>query len=432
MKTVNAQTITETIAHLCIDANRNLPKDVAAALYQAEETEPFAPAKDLLSLLTKNEQIARTTQMPICQDTGMAVVFADVGQDVHIAGDFAEAVNEGVRRGYVEGLLRKSVVGDPLRRVNTGDNTPAVLHTRLVPGDTLTLTVAPKGFGSENMSQLRMLTPASGIDGVKRFVLDTVRAAGANPCPPMVLGIGIGGDFEQVAENAKRALMLPLGTPNPDPFYAQLEEELLEAVNQTGIGVQGLGGRTTCLGLHIIAAPTHIAGLPVAVNVSCHVTRPATAVLGERGECYAKTAHPLDGRRREVPPRGGSRPALRCGLHRARRGAPAHDGFDSRRQAASGGLGGSSHLLRRSDAHAARTSCWFHWTYHLDAHGFLHPDAFAARSARHDWQGQPLPGSHGGDAGIPGGLLRRGRRCGSADGGVRHVAGGHLLGRPWP
>ena len=241
MKTVNAQTITETIAHLCIDANRNLPKDVAAALHQAEETEPFAPAKDLLSLLTKNEQIARTTQMPICQDTGMAVVFADVGQDVHIAGDFAEAVNEGVRRGYVEGLLRKSVVGDPLRRVNTGDNTPAVLHTRLVP--------------------------------------DTVRAAGANPCPPMVLGIGIGGDFEQVAENAKRALMLPLGTPNPDPFYAQLEEELLEAINQTGIGVQGLGGRTTCLGLHIIAAPTHIAGLPVAVNVSCHVTRHATAVL---------------------------------------------------------------------------------------------------------------------------------------------------------
>ena len=257
MKTVNAQTITETIAHLCIDANRNLPKDVAAALHQAEETEPFAPAKDLLSLLTKNEQIARTTQMPICQDTGMAVVFADVGQDVHIAGAFAEAVNEGVRRGYVEGLLRKSVVGDPLRRVNTGDNTPAVLHTRLVPGDTLTLTVAPKGFGSENMSQLRMLTPASGIDGVKRF----------------------GGDFEQVAENAKRALMLPLGTPNPDPFYAQLEEELLEAINQTGIGVQGLGGRTTCLGLHIIAAPTHIAGLPVAVNVSCHVTRHATAVL---------------------------------------------------------------------------------------------------------------------------------------------------------
>ena len=237
MKTVNAQTITETIAHLCIDANRNLPQDVVAVLHRAEEEEPFAPAKDLLSLLTKNEQIARTTQMPICQDTGMAIVFADVGQDVHIEGNFADAVNEGVRRGYVDGLLRKSVVGDPLRRVNTGDNTPAVLHPRLVQGDTLTLNVAPKGLRSENISQRKMLTPASGVDGVKRFVLDTVRAAGANPCPPMVLGIGIGGDFEQVAENAKRALMLPLGQPNPDPFYAQLEAELLAAINETGIGV---------------------------------------------------------------------------------------------------------------------------------------------------------------------------------------------------
>ena len=279
MKTVNAQTITETIAHLCIDANRNLPKDVAAALHQAEEEEPFAPAKDLLSLLTKNEQIARTTQMPICQDTGMAVVFADVGQDVHIEGNFAEAVNEGVRRGYVEGLLRKSVVGDPLRRVNTGDNTPAVLHTRLVPGDTLTLTVAPKGFGSENMSQLRMLTPASGIDGVKRFVLDTVRAAGANPCPPMVLGIGIGGSFDHCAALAKKALLRPLDVPNPDPYYAQLEQELLTAINGLGIGPQGFGGRTTCLGLAIEQMPTHVAGLPVAVNVSCHVTRRASAEL---------------------------------------------------------------------------------------------------------------------------------------------------------
>lgn len=279
MKTLSAQTITETIARLCIDANRNLPPDVAQALHQAEADEPFAPAKDLLTLLTKNEQIARKTQMPICQDTGMAVVFADVGQDVHIEGNFAEAVNEGVRRGYTEGLLRKSVVGDPLRRVNTKDNTPAVLHVRLVPGEQLTLTVAPKGFGSENMSRLQMLTPASGIDGVKQFVLDTVRAAGANPCPPMVLGIGIGGDFEQVAENAKRALMLPLGQQNDDPFYAALEAELLSAINATGIGPQGLGGQTTCLGLHVIAAPTHIAGLPVAVNVSCHVTRHATAVL---------------------------------------------------------------------------------------------------------------------------------------------------------
>ncbi len=279
MRTINAQTITETIARLCVEANRNLPEDVARALHAALDEEPFAPAKDLLSLLTKNEQIARSTQMPICQDTGMAVVFADVGQDVHIEGDFTAAVNEGVRRGYTDGLLRKSVVGDPLRRVNTKDNTPAVQHVRLVPGDTLTLTVAPKGFGSENMSRLQMLTPASGVDGVRQFVLDTVRAAGANPCPPMILGIGIGGDFEQVAENAKRALMLPIGRKNDNPYYAALEDELLARINETGIGPQGLGGKTTCLGLHIIAAPTHIAGLPVAVNVSCHVTRHASAVL---------------------------------------------------------------------------------------------------------------------------------------------------------
>lgn len=209
----------------------------------------------------------------------MAVVFADVGQDVHISGDFEAAVYEGVRRGYTEGLLRKSVVADPLRRVNTRDNTPAILHTRLVPGDRLTLTVAPKGFGSENMSRLKMLTPAAGVQGVKDFVLETVKLAGANPCPPMVLGVGVGGDFEQVAELAKRALLVPLDENNPDPFYAGLEQELLSAVNETGIGPQGLGGRTTCLGLHILARPTHIAGLPVAVNVSCHVTRHAAATL---------------------------------------------------------------------------------------------------------------------------------------------------------
>ena len=188
-------------------------------------------------------------------------------------------MNEGVHRGYVEGLLRKSVVGDPLRRVNTGDNTPAILHTRLVPGDQLKLTVAPKGFGSENMSRLAMLTPSAGVEGVKRFVVETVKLAGANPCPPMVLGVGIGGDFERVAEMAKEALMLPLDTANPDPYYAALEQELLALVNETGIGPQGLGGLTTCLGLHIVAGPTHIAGLPVAVNVSCHVTRHQSAVL---------------------------------------------------------------------------------------------------------------------------------------------------------
>ncbi len=279
IREIDAALITETVARLCIEANRSLPEDVCDALHAAARDEPFASARDLLDLLVRNEGIARQTQMPICQDTGMAVVFADVGQDVHISGDFEAAVHEGVRRGYVEGLLRKSVVADPLRRVNTKDNTPAILHTRLVPGDRLTLTVAPKGFGSENMSRLKMLTPAAGVQGVKNFVLETVKLAGANPCPPMVLGVGVGGDFEQVAELAKRALLVPLDENNPDPFYAGLEQELLSAVNETGIGPQGLGGRTTCLGLHILARPTHIAGLPVAVNVSCHVTRHAAATL---------------------------------------------------------------------------------------------------------------------------------------------------------
>ena len=279
MREIASELITKTVERLCVEANRCLPGDVSCALRCAEESEPFAPAKDLLTLLTRNEQIARESCMPICQDTGMAIVFAEVGQDVHIVGDFEQAIHEGVRRGYVKGLLRKSVVGDPLRRVNTGDNTPAIIHTRLVAGDQVRITVAPKGFGSENMSRLKMLTPAQGVEGVKEFVLETVRLAGANPCPPMVLGIGIGGDFERVAEMAKEALMLPLGQHHADPFYAALEEELLAAVNATGIGPQGLGGRTTCLGLHIVAGATHIAGLPVAVNVSCHVTRHQSAVI---------------------------------------------------------------------------------------------------------------------------------------------------------
>ncbi len=279
MREIHAGEITAAVKALCISANRNLPSDVAQALRSCEAQEPFAPARDILSLLCENEQIARSTCMPICQDTGMAIVFAEVGQDAHITGDFEGAIHEGVRQGYVEGLLRKSVVGDPLRRVNTGDNTPAVIHTRLVPGDQVRLTVAPKGFGSENMSRLKMLTPAQGVKGVKDFVLETVRLAGANPCPPMVLGVGIGGDFERVAELAKRALMVPLNEKNPDPYYAALEEELLDAVNATGIGPQGLGGRTTCIGLHVLAGATHIAGLPVAVNVSCHVTRHETCVL---------------------------------------------------------------------------------------------------------------------------------------------------------
>ena len=279
MRTIAAAEITQAIARLCIEANRNLPADIAAALQNAQRTEPFAPARDILDILVRNGQIARETQMPVCQDTGIAVVYAEVGQDVHIDGDFEAAVHEGVHCGYVDGLLRKSVVSDPLRRVNTGDNTPAIIHTRLVPGDRVKLTVAPKGFGSENMSRLAMLTPAQGVEGVKRFVEETVRIAGANPCPPMILGVGIGGDFERVAELAKQALLLPLDAANPDPYYAALERELLDIVNRTGIGPQGLGGRTTCLGLHVLAEPTHIAGLPVAVNVGCHVTRHQTENL---------------------------------------------------------------------------------------------------------------------------------------------------------
>lgn len=279
MREIDAGLITETVARLCIEANRSLPGDLSQALHRACQEEPFPPARELLELLGRNEQIARETCMPICQDTGMAIVYAEVGQEVHITGDFEPAIHAGVRRGYKEGLLRKSVVDDPLRRVNTGDNTPAIIHTRLVPGDRLRLTVAPKGFGSENMSSLKMLTPAQGVDGVKAFVLKTVREAGANPCPPMVLGIGIGGDFERAAEMAKAALMLPIDQHHPDPDYAALEMELLNLVNQTGIGPQGLGGKTTCLGLHILTGATHIAGLPVAVNVGCHVTRHCSAIL---------------------------------------------------------------------------------------------------------------------------------------------------------
>ena len=279
MREIKAAAVTEAVAALCIEANAHLPADVEAALAAARAAEPWPLAKHTLSLLEKNLEMANACALPICQDTGMAVVFAEVGQEVHIDGDFEAAVNEGVRRGYGEGYLRKSIVGDPLRRVNTGDNTPAALHLRLVPGDKLRLTVAPKGFGSENMSRLAMLRPADGVEGVERFVLETVRLAGPNPCPPMVLGVGIGGSFDGVALLAKQALLRPLDRPNPDGYYAALEKKLLAAVNELGIGPQGFGGKTTALGLAIETAPTHVAGLPVAVNVSCHATRRASAEL---------------------------------------------------------------------------------------------------------------------------------------------------------
>ena len=279
MREIKAAAVTEAVAALCIQANAHLPADVEAALAAARAAEPWPLAKHTLGLLEKNLQMADQCALPICQDTGMAVVFAEVGQEVHIDGDFEAAVNEGVRRGYGEGYLRKSIVGDPLRRVNTGDNTPAALHLRLVPGDKLRLTVAPKGFGSENMSRLAMLRPADGVEGVERFVLETVRLAGPNPCPPMVLGVGIGGSFDGVVLLAKQALLRPLDKPNPDEYYAKLEKKLLAAVNELGIGPQGFGGKTTALGLAIETAPTHVAGLPVAVNVSCHATRRASAEL---------------------------------------------------------------------------------------------------------------------------------------------------------
>ncbi len=279
MKTVTAQEITAAVAQLCVQANAHLPQDVADALEKAWENEPWPLARDTLALLRENLALASCKNLPICQDTGMACVFVELGTDVRIVGDFEAAIHEGVRQGYADGYLRKSIVADPLRRGNTGDNTPAAITVRLVNGDSCRITVAPKGFGSENMSRVAMLKPADGVEGFKAFVVDTVRRAGANPCPPMILGVGVGGSFDKVASLAKKALLRPLDVPNPDPFYAALEEELLEAINRLGIGPQGFGGKTTCLGLAIEKMPTHVAGLPVAVNVSCHATRRATKEL---------------------------------------------------------------------------------------------------------------------------------------------------------
>lgn len=279
MRTVTAAAITETVARLCIEANTRLPADVEAALAAARETEDWPSACEGLDLLQQNLAVAAKQQLPICQDTGMACVFVRLGGGVRIDGDLTAAVNEGVRQGYEQGYLRKSIVADPLRRVNTGDNTPALLTLEWTAGETLEITVAPKGAGSENMSRLAMLKPADGEAGVRRFVLETVRTAGANPCPPVIVGVGIGGSFDKAALLAKKALLRPLDVPNPDPCYAALEAQLLDEVNTLGIGPQGFGGRTTALGLSIEAAPTHVASLPVAVNMSCHATRRASARL---------------------------------------------------------------------------------------------------------------------------------------------------------
>lgn len=279
MNEITCAQITDAVAEMCIEANKHLPADVAARLQQAQQNEQGIAAS-VLSTLSENVEAAADCDIPICQDTGMAVVFLEVGQEVHITGGIlSQAVQEGVRQGYRNGLLRLSVVGDPLLRVNTQDNTPAILHTEIVAGDAIKITVCPKGFGSENMSGIRMLLPSAGVDGVKKAVLDIVRLAGSNPCPPMVVGVGIGGDFEMCALLAKKALCRSLDKPNPTPLYHELEQALLAQINALGIGPQGFGGHTTALGVNIEYMGTHIAGLPVAVNIGCHVNRHVTRVL---------------------------------------------------------------------------------------------------------------------------------------------------------
>jgi fumarate hydratase subunit alpha len=279
MRIFNATELTDVVSRLCIEANRSLTGDVRNCIETCRQCEPWPIAQGVLDRIIENYNLADQNQMPICQDTGVACVFVEIGREVYIEGDLEAAVNAGVKKGYDEGYLRKSVVGDPLQRKNTGDNTPAMLYIDFVPGDKVTVTVAPKGFGSENMSQLRMLRPSDGVEGVVDFVLSVVEQAGPNPCPPIVVGIGLGGTFDKAALLAKKALLRPLDTAHPDPFYAELEARLLKEINALGIGPQGFGGQTTALSVAIEHLPTHIAGLPCAVNLNCHVARHATEVL---------------------------------------------------------------------------------------------------------------------------------------------------------
>lgn len=276
MREIDSALISEVVARLCIDANYHLPPDMKKQIISSSKEESWETASIILDQIIENFNIADENLQPICQDTGLACVFLSIGQDLHINGNLEEAVNEGVRKGYSKGYLRKSVVSDPLNRVNTGDNTPAMIYYDICPGDKLKITVAPKGFGSENMSQIKMLKPSDGIEGVKNFVIKVVEDAGPNPCPPIVVGVGIGGTFDKAAYLAKKALMRPVDQRNSELFYAELEEELLEKINALGIGPQGFGGKTTALAVNIEKFPTHIAGLPVAVNINCHVTRHMT------------------------------------------------------------------------------------------------------------------------------------------------------------
>ena len=280
MRTLNVSDITDNIKEMCIEANHYMTGDMKNALKTAVETEKAPLGKQVLEQLQENLKIAGEDMIPICQDTGMAVVFLEVGQEVHLTGgSLEEAVNEGVRRGYTEGFLRKSVVGDPIYRENTKDNTPAVIHYEIVSGEQVKITVAPKGFGSENMSRVFMLKPADGLEGVKKAIITAVTEAGPNACPPMVVGVGIGGTFEKCAMMAKKALLRPIDQHSEIPYVKELEEELVEKINHSGIGPGGLGGTTTALAVNINTYPTHIAGLPVAVNICCHVNRHAVRVL---------------------------------------------------------------------------------------------------------------------------------------------------------
>ncbi len=277
---IDVKRVTEVIARLSVEANKALPKALADCICAAASKETDRLGKEILNDLIENTAAAKELNIPICQDTGMAVVFLEIGQDVHfVGGDLYKAVHQGVATGYTDGLLRKSVVKDPLNRVNTEDNTPAVIHTEIVPGNSVKITVAPKGFGSENMSGIKMLTPAAGRDGVVEAVLEIVKAAGSNPCPPMVIGVGIGGDFEQCALLSKKALCRDISLENSNPYYSELEKELLIRINKLNIGPQGFGGDTTALAVNVEYAPTHIAGLPVAVNIGCHVTRHRTEII---------------------------------------------------------------------------------------------------------------------------------------------------------
>lgn len=281
MREVSVNTIRDIVKDLCIEANYYISDDIKEELINSNNKEKFEIAKEVLSKIIENDDIAKKEDMPICQDTGMACIFLDIGQDVHfVDGNLEEAINEGVRRGYKDGYLRKSIVKDPvLNRVNTKDNTPAIIYYNIVDGDKVKITVSPKGFGSENMSKIAMLKPSDGIEGVKKFILKTVEKAGPNPCPPMVVGVGIGGTFDKVALLAKKALLRPINERNKNEDYAKLEEELLKDINSLGIGPQGFGGLTTALGINIETYPTHIAGMPVAVNISCHVTRHKERVI---------------------------------------------------------------------------------------------------------------------------------------------------------